>query len=77
MSCISRKVRKEHEIKMLKMLTGKEPKHRCNKCHKMTLYNQKGACIYCSGEYEKIKNEYIEWLGKLKKSKQKESQNAS
>lgn len=74
MSSIGRKIAKNQEITTLKMLTGKEPKHRCEKCHKMTLYNKKGACIYCSGEYAKIKKEYDMWL---KKSKEKELKNAS
>lgn len=77
MSNFGRKIAKEQEIKTLKMLTGKKPKHRCNECHKMTLYNKKGACIYCSGEFEKIKKEYNEWLEKLQKSKQKDLENAT
>lgn len=76
MSNFGRKIAKKQEIKTLKILTGKEPKHRCNKCHKMTLYNKKGVCVYCSGEFEKIKKEHYEWLEKLKKSKQKEKEHA-
>lgn len=76
MSNFDRKIAKKQQIKTLKMLTGKEPKHKCKECHKMTLYNKKGACIYCSGEYEKIKEEYNSWLEKLEKSKQKEKEHA-
>lgn len=53
MSSFARKIKKEHESQSLKFLFRKEPKHRCKDCHRMTLYNQKGECVYCSGEYDK------------------------
>lgn len=67
MSSFARNVKKEQEKQTLKFLFRKEPKHRCKKCHRMTLYNAKGECVYCSGEfderlksiYDKMKNQKI------------------
>ena len=39
--------------------TGICNKYKCNKCHKMTLYDNKGNCIYCSGKGKELINRYF------------------
>ena len=67
MSNFARKVKKNNEINRIKTLFGKEPKHRCKDCGKMTLYNKKGECVYCSGEYEKVEENFMNWLKRTNK----------
>ena len=67
MSNFARKVKKNNEINCLKTLFGKEPKHRCKYCGRMTLYNKKGECVYCSGEYEKVEKDFMKWLKRTNK----------
>lgn len=67
MSNFARKIKKDNEINRLKVLFGKTPKHRCKDCHQMTLYNKKGECVYCSGEYEKVEKKYLDFLKRTNK----------
>ena len=67
MSNFARKVKKNNEINNLKVLFGKTPKHRCSKCGKMTLYNKQRECVYCSGEYEKVEKDFMNWLKRTNK----------
>lgn len=62
MSNFARKIKKNNEINRIKTLFGKEPKHRCKDCGKMTLYNKEGGCVYCTGEYEKVEKKFMNWL---------------
>lgn len=76
MSNFSRKVKKNKEVNRIKTLFGKEPKHRCKECGKMTLYNKKGECVYCSGEYEKVEKDFLKFLKRTnKKVKNEKSKN--
>lgn len=59
MSNIERKIRKNKEKKTIKVLFGKEPKHACKVCGKMTLFVD-GACIRCNGMYAKREEEFKE-----------------
>jgi len=73
MSNFARKVKKNNEINRIKTLFGKEPKHRCKDCGKMTLYNKTGECVYCSGEYEKVEEKYLKWLKRTNKKVENDS----
>lgn len=75
MGSLARKVKKNNESWSIKTLFGKEPKHRCKDCHKMTLYNKKGVCVYCSGEYKEVEEEFINELKKRKIKPNKEVKN--
>ncbi len=54
MSNFARKIKKNQEIVIGRFIGGRFPKHRCNKCHRMTLYDKEGNCIYCFGKAEKL-----------------------
>lgn len=58
MSTISRKIKKEYERASLKVLFGKNPKHRCSMCHKMALYDKENKCVHCSGKYDEQEKVY-------------------
>jgi len=73
MSNFARKVKKNNEINRIKTLFGKEPKHRCKDCHKMTIYNKKGECVYCSGEYEKVEKQFLKFLKRNNKKVKNEA----
>ena len=62
MSNFTRKIKKYNEINRIKTLFGKEPKHRCKDCHKMTLYVDKGVCIWCSGIYDEVEKKFLKAL---------------
>ena len=59
MSNFARKIKKNKELVIGRIIGGRFPKHRCNKCHQMTLYDKEGNCIYCSGKGKELINRYF------------------
>lgn len=51
---LKKKIRDNNDKKVLKQMFGKEPKHRCSKCHRFSLFNYNdpklkpfNGCVMC------------------------------
>ena len=63
MSNFARKIKKHKEVLTGRLIGGRFPKHRCRTCHKMTLYDKEGKCIYCSGKDKELVKEIYNKIG--------------